>query len=233
MKLEEIKAVIPHPHKEGYPFIIGAFVIALLLYAFDLEFLGTVMLIVGVWVVYFFRDPIRMVPQGEGLIISPADGMVQMIVEAAPPAVLEMGDEPLTRVSIFLNIFNVHINRSPVEGTVTKLYYHPGKFLNASLDKASEENERQLVKVTAPNGKDVGFVQIAGLVARRILCTLHEGQPIAAGERFGLIRFGSRMDVYLPKGVNPQVVVGQVAIAGETIIGDMKTGNATRTGVAI
>lgn len=219
--IDTIKKVIPRPCKEGYPFIGIALVITLVLYATDMDTLGTIFLLLTGWVIYFFRDPDRVTPAQEGLIVSPADGVVSLIVDAVPPPQLDLGDEPLTRVSVFLNVFNVHVNRSPVAGTVSRLYYYPGKFLNAELDKASEENERQMVRVTCPNGKDVGFVQIAGLVARRIVCYLHEGQGISAGERFGLIRFGSRMDVYLPKGVVPLVAVGQLAIAGETIIADM------------
>lgn len=220
--LDTIKDGIPIPCKEGHPFIAIALGITLLFYFIGAPFLGNVMLVVTVWVYYFFRDPDRVTPEGDDLIVSPADGVVQMVTEAVPPAELEMGDEPLTRISVFLNIFNVHVNRVPASGTITRLYYHPGKFLNASLDKASEENERQLAKVACVNGKEIGFVQIAGLVARRIKCNLHEGQGVTGGERFGLIRFGSRMDVFLPKGVVPLVCVGQIAIAGETVLADMK-----------
>lgn len=219
---ETIREAIPVPCKEGYPFIAIALAVTLIFYIADIDFLGHVCLVVTAWVWYFFRDPMRVTPTGDDLVISPADGVVQMITEVVPPAELEMGDEPLTRVSVFLNIFNVHINRVPAAGTISRLYYHPGKFLNASLDKASEENERQLAKVTCVNGKEIGFIQIAGLVARRIKCNLHEGQGVAAGERFGLIRFGSRCDVFLPKGVAPLVCVGQTAIAGETILANMK-----------
>jgi phosphatidylserine decarboxylase len=218
---DTIKEGIPVPCKEGYPFIAIALGITLLLYFVDIDFAGDIMLIVTAWVYYFFRDPQRVTPEGDDLVVSPADGVVQMITEAVPPAELEMGTEPLTRVSVFLNIFNVHVNRVPASGTITRLYYHPGKFLNASLDKASEENERQLAKVTCINGKEIGFVQIAGLIARRIKCNLHEGQGVTGGERFGLIRFGSRMDVFLPKGTTPLVCVGQTATAGETVFADM------------
>lgn len=222
MRMEEIKDVIPHPCKEGIPFIVGAFGLTALFLLLDWDGLATLMFIVAFWVLYFFRDPERVTPAEEGVVVSPADGVVSLITEAVPPSILEMGDEPLTRISVFLNIFNVHVNRSPVAGEVTKLHYHAGQFLNASLDKASEENERQLVKVTTPDGQDIGFIQIAGLVARRIVCKLDEGQEVAAGERFGLIRFGSRMDVFLPKGIAPLVAVGQVAIAGETIFANLK-----------
>lgn len=218
---DTIKEAVPIPCKEGYPFIGIALVVTLLFYIADIDLLGHIFLVITAWVYYFFRDPVRVTPSGDDLIISPADGIIQMITEAVPPAELEMGSEPLTRISVFLNIFNVHINRVPAAGTITRVYYHPGKFFNAALDKASEENERQLAKVTCVNGKEVGFVQIAGLIARRIKCTLHEGQGVVAGERYGLIRFGSRCDVFLPKGVVPHVCVGQTATAGETVFADM------------
>lgn len=218
---DTIKEGIPVPCKEGYPFIAIGAVITLFFYILDWDLIGHIFLVITAWVFYFFRDPIRVTPEGDNLIISPADGTVQMITEAVPPAELEMGSEPLTRISVFLTIFNVHINRVPAAGTITRLYYHPGQFLNAAVEKASEENERQLAKVSCMNGKEVGFVQIAGLIARRIKCTLHEGQGVIAGERFGLIRFGSRLDVFLPKGVVPLVCLGQTAIAGETVLADM------------
>lgn len=219
--LDTITKVIPKPCKEGYPFIAVALIATIAMYIADWDFLGTVMLILTCWVVYFFRDPDRVTPAQENLIVSPADGVVSLIVDAVPPPQLDMGEEPLTRVSVFLNVFNVHVNRVPTAGTISRLYYYPGKFLNAELDKASEENERQMVRVSCPNGQEVGFVQIAGLVARRIVCNLHEGQGVSTGERFGLIRFGSRMDVYLPKGISPLVAVGQLAVAGETVFADM------------
>lgn len=219
--IDTIKDAIPHPCKEGYPFIGIFFAVTVILYIADLDVFGTVALALSIWCVYFFRDPLRITPQNDDLIVSPADGIIHLIKEVVPPSELEMGTEPLTRVSVFLNVFNVHVNRVPAAGTITRLVYHPGKFFNASLDKASDENERQLAKVTCINGKEVGFVQIAGLVARRIVCHLHEGQGVVAGERFGLIRFGSRMDVFLPKGAVPQVIVGQTAVAGETVFADM------------
>lgn len=219
--IDTIKDAIPHPCKEGYPFIGIFFAVTLGLFIADVDMLGMIALALSIWCVYFFRDPLRITPQNDDLIVSPADGIIHLIKEVVPPSELEMGTEPLTRVSVFLNVFNVHVNRVPAAGTITRLVYHPGKFFNASLDKASDENERQLAKVTCINGKEVGFVQIAGLVARRIVCHLHEGQGVVAGERFGLIRFGSRMDVFLPKGVVPQVIVGQTAVAGETVFADM------------
>lgn len=219
--IDTIKDAIPHPCKEGYPFIAAGFGVTLLAFMLDWDFVGTVLLALSVWCVYFFRDPDRATPEGENFIVSPADGIVHLIKEVVPPKELEMGDEPLTRVSVFLNVFNVHVNRVPVGGKVTKLIYHPGKFFNASLDKASDENERQLVKVAMSDGREVGFIQIAGLVARRIVCKLEEEQQVKTGERFGLIRFGSRMDVFLPKGVAPLVAVGQTAVAGETVFANL------------
>ncbi len=222
MILDSIKNGLPKPCKEGYPFIgIGA-VITVLFALVDWDTLALAALGITIWIVYFFRDPERVTPEGGMLVVSPADGMISKITEAVPPAELDMGDEPLTRISVFLNVFNVHINRVPAAGKITALHYHPGKFLNAELDKASEDNERQLCKVTTSNGKDVGFVQIAGFIARRIVCYLQDDQEVKTGERFGLIRFGSRMDVFLPKGIAPLVVEGQIAVGGETIFADMK-----------
>ena len=188
--------------------------------------------ILTAWCAYFFRDPVRHTPIREGLVISPADGIVQMISKAVPPSEVEMPIEALTRISIFMNVFDVHVNRSPVDGQISGLGYRPGAFLNASLDKASEENERQVVKITMADGMEIVLVQIAGLVARRILCWVEREQPIRVGERFGMIRFGSRVDVYLPEGVSPLVVVGQKAVAGETVLADMKSDEAQRKGNA-
>jgi phosphatidylserine decarboxylase len=217
--MDLLKSAIPAIHKEGFIFIIIFLVITLLLSWFS-QTLGVLGLIASIWCVYFFRDPERVVPINDNLIISPADGIVQKIEEVYPPSNLEMSDEPRTRVSIFLNVFNVHVNRVPASGTIKKLYYHSGKFFNASLDKASEFNERQEVLMLMDNGQEIAFSQIAGLIARRIVCDLKEGQHINSGERFGIIRFGSRMDVYLPKGILPLVSVGQTVIGGETVIAD-------------
>ncbi|MBI3453114.1 MAG: phosphatidylserine decarboxylase, partial [Rhodospirillales bacterium] len=186
--------------------------------------------VVSAWVAYFFRDPARVTPVRPGLVISPADGRVQMIVRALPPAELGMGDRPLPRISIFLNVFDVHVNRVPADGVIAVASYRPGKFLNASLDKASEDNERMSVRMTTDDGRDLAFVQIAGLVARRIVCELSAGQKVKAGARFGLIRFGSRADVYLPEGVVPLVIEGQRAIAGETVLADLVSGEPARQG---
>ncbi|PIW27175.1 MAG: phosphatidylserine decarboxylase family protein [Rhodospirillales bacterium CG15_BIG_FIL_POST_REV_8_21_14_020_66_15] len=214
-------------HRAGWPFIALFAAVTIILF-FIAEELGWLGVVLTTWCVYFFRDPDRMTPLGDMLVISPADGAVQMIDRAAPPPELEMGDEERTRVAIFMNVFDVHVNRAPVSGTVTKLAYRPGAFLDASLDKASAENERQSVRIKiagvksrSPRKNEIAVVQIAGLVARRILCELREGDAVSAGERFGLIRFGSRVDVYLPEGCEPLVAVGQTSIAGETVIAEI------------
>ncbi|MGH7186187.1 MAG: phosphatidylserine decarboxylase, partial [Pseudomonadota bacterium] len=194
------------------------------------EPLGWLGAIATAWCAYFFRDPPRVTPSRAGLVISPADGVVQMIQQAVPPAELNMGPRPLPRVSIFMNVFNVHVNRMPADGTVSSLAYHPGKFFNASLDKASEFNERQAIRLRLADGREIVVVQIAGLLARRIRCEARQDQAVRAGERFGLIRFGSRVDVFLPDGVSPLVIEGQAAVAGETVIADLQSGEARRMG---
>lgn len=224
-----LKIVLVPINKAGWPFIV---IFAVLgagmtwLYP-PLAFAG---LVLTLWCVYFFRDPDRYTPVRSGLVISPADGVVQMIDRAAPPEELGMGDEQRTRVAVFMNVFNVHVNRVPVDGKISKIAYRPGKFLNASLDKASEFNERMALKMTTDDGRDVVFVQIAGLVARRILCWCKEGDVMQAGQRFGMIRFGSRVDIYLPQGVEPLVVLGQTAVAGETVIADFNSRETARRG---
>jgi phosphatidylserine decarboxylase len=223
------KSVAIRVHQEGWPFIAGSLVVTLFL-GWLWSPLGWFGLIVTLWMVYFFRDPDRVTPVRPGLIVSPADGEVQMIVPAVPPAELGMGAEPLTRISIFLNIFNVHVNRVPAEGVISAVDYRPGLFVNAALDKASEHNERMSVKMTMTDGADIAFVQIAGLIARRIKCTLKLGQTVRTGERYGLIRFGSRVDVYLPPNTAPLVVVGQLALGGETVLADRTSGEVTRQG---
>lgn len=223
------RSVLVPIHRAGWPFIGIALVAAVglgLLWA-PLFWLG---LLAAAYCAYFFRDPPRVTPTRVGLVIAPADGMVMPIERVVPPPELELGDQPLTRVSIFLNIFNVHINRVPLDGTITALSYRPGKFLNASLDKASEDNERMSLKVTTYDGVDLGFIQIAGLVARRIVCELKVEEPVRAGQVFGLIRFGSRMDVFLPEGVAPLVVPYQTTVAGETVIADLQSDESARQG---
>ncbi len=216
-------------HPAGWPFI-GAFTVATLLLASLAEPLGWLGLLLTAWCTYFFRDPHRMSPVRDGLIVSPADGILQAIETAAAPPELEMGDRPLTRLSVFMNVFNVHVNRVPADGAIVKLAYRPGRFLNASLDKASEDNERQSVRMALSDQREIAFVQIAGLIARRIKCELSESQTVRAGERFGMIRFGSRVDVYLPDGVAPLVVVGQTMIAGETVMADLGYDEPPRLG---
>ncbi len=215
---DSIRKFIPPVHREGYPFIAIAFVIALLLMLLW-QPLGWIGLILTVYVAYFFRDPIRTVPADPNLVLSPADGIVTAVDRAVPPAELGLGLEPRPRISVFLSVFNVHVNRVPVGGTVTRIAYRPGKFLNADLDKASEDNERNSLLVTSGE-RQVAVVQIAGLIARRIVCWAKEGDIIAPGARFGLIRFGSRLDVYLPEGTSVLVSVGQTAVGGETVLGD-------------
>jgi phosphatidylserine decarboxylase len=184
--------------------------------------------VLTVWCALFFRDPVRVTPSREGLVVAPADGRISMIAQATPPAELGLGDVALPRVSIFMSVFNCHVNRSPVAGRIERIAYRPGKFINAELDKASEDNERNSLVISTPQGR-VGVVQIAGLVARRIVSFVREGQTLAAGERFGLIRFGSRLDVYLPEGTRPLVSEGQTAVAGETILADFRLNDAGRT----
>ena len=219
-----LKIVAVPMHKEGRKFvaIFAAITVVLGLIWEPLFWLGCG---ATIWCYYFFRDPVRIIPQKQGLVMSPADGVVSLIQDVVPPDELELGDAPVTRVSVFMNVFNCHVNRAPIGGTFKKIVYHHGKFLNASLDKASEFNERNGLTIETPEGARIGVVQIAGLVARRIVCFVSEEDTIAVGERFGLIRFGSRLDVYLPQGVSPAVVVGTTAVAGETILADLNTPN--------
>jgi phosphatidylserine decarboxylase len=207
-------------HKEGYIFIAIFAIITFLLSSFSSN-LGWMGVIATIWCAYFFRNPERVTPVGDNLVISGADGIVQSIAETAPPAELGLSTDPMIRVSVFLNIFNVHVNRVPISGKILALKYFPGKFFNASLDKASIHNERQSVLMETANKTKVIFVQIAGLIARRIVCDLEEEQEVLAGQRYGIIRFGSRVDVYLPLNTTLEVTVGQTCIGGETIIADL------------
>jgi len=216
-------------HRAGWPFIAGFAAVTLILFIFSIE-LGFLALLLTGWCVYFFRHPSRVTPLGEGLIISPADGIITKIEEAIPPSELQWAKKPLMRISIFLNVFDVHVNRIPVDGSITKIAYHAGKFLNASLDKASDLNERNSILIKTSSGHEILVVQIAGLIARRILCEIHEGQEVSAGETFGIIRFGSRVDLYLPAGILPQVVEGQRMIGGETILADLLSRSPQRQG---
>ena len=212
--------LLPPLHPEGPGFVAVFFVATLVLYWLYTP-LGLVGLALTVWCFFFFRDPDRVTPVRAGLVVSPADGIVQMIGPAAPPPELAMDPTPVTRISVFMSVFDCHVNRAPIGGTVVKEEYTPGKFLNATMDKASADNERQALHIRTADGKDLGVVQIAGLVARRIRCDVRSGQQLVTGQRFGMIRFGSRLDIYLPAGVAPLVCVGQHAVAGETVIADM------------
>jgi len=212
----------PSVHPEGYKFAGIAAIVSLLLFIFVAEWLGWIGVMITIWILAFFRDPVRTTPRSARMIVAPADGLVTMISTVPPPRELvgegALGADPVTRVSIFMSVFDVHINRSPIAGTISRVVYISGKFLNADLDKASEENERQHILVEDKDGMRIGFTQIAGLVARRIVPFVKPGDIIAAGQRVGLIRFGSRVDVYLPAGTAPSVLLGQRTIAGETVL---------------
>ncbi|MEQ9519667.1 MAG: phosphatidylserine decarboxylase [Parvibaculum sp.] len=225
--MDVLTSVLVPIHKEGHKFIL-IFAAITLVFFLLWEPLGWIGVLLTAWCVYFFRDPDRLTPTREGLIIAPADGIVSLITEAAPPPELGLGDAVRPRVSIFMNVFNCHVNRSPVNGTVTRTAYRPGLFLNADLDKASDDNERHSMVIDAADGKSYVVVQIAGLVARRIVNETKDGDALQAGERFGLIRFGSRVDVYLEPGEAPLVSVGQTTIAGETVLADAKASESAR-----
>ena len=217
-------------HREGWRFVAMAAAVTLILYWFDLDFLALLALVVTLWCAYFFRDPDRVTPLRAGLVISPADGRISAIESIVPPPELDLMREPVTRISVFMNVFDVHINRSPVDARIAHIAYVPGKFLSADLDKASADNERQAFTLELDDGRKLGVVQIAGLVARRIVKFVNDGDMLKAGERFGLIRFGSRVDVYLPAGVNALVMVGQRSVAGETVFADLSSNEDERAG---
>lgn len=221
--------ILPPIHPEGWRFV-GVFAAVTVLMWMLFKPVGVVCLALTVWCYFFFRDPRRAVPAGDTLVLSPADGIVSAIAEVVPPKELEIGEEPMTRISIFMSVFSVHVNRAPMAGKITKMFYRPGAFVDVSLDKESENNERQELAMETVTGQKIAFVQIAGLIARRILTFVKEGDQLKAGERFGLIRFGSRLDVYLPKGVAPLVLEGQTAVAGETILADMAVSGSARKG---
>jgi phosphatidylserine decarboxylase len=225
--LASIRSQLAPVHREGLPFI-GIFALASLFLFWLWSPLGWLGTVATVWCVYFFRDPVRVTPIREGIVVSPADGRVSRIANAVPPKELALGERALPRVSIFMSVFDCHVNRSPVTGRIERVVYHEGAFLNADLDKASENNERNSLVISVDRNR-IGVVQIAGLVARRIVCFVREGASVGAGERIGMIRFGSRLDVYLPEGVRPLVAEGQTAIAGETIIADLKAGDSQRS----
>jgi phosphatidylserine decarboxylase len=224
--LESVRRILVPIHKEGYPFVLIAAVLAFLLGSLWSP-LGWIGAMITAWICYFFRDPPRVTPVRDGLVVSPADGRISLITTAVPPAELDLPQEPMRRVSVFMNVFDCHVNRAPVSGKITQIVYTPGLFLNAELDKASEDNERSALVLDA-DGTRIGVVQIAGLVARRIVSFVKEGDTLGAGERFGLIRFGSRVDVFLPLDTQVLVGPGQVAVAGETVLADLRAKEPAR-----
>jgi phosphatidylserine decarboxylase len=214
-------------HSEGYKFLaIGAGVSLLLFWLWPPA--AWLAVLVTAWIAYFFRDPPRVTPLRDGLIVAPGDGRISAIERVRPPPELGLGDAPRVRISIFLSVFDVHVNRAPVAGRIVRSVYVPGSFLNASLDKASDDNERRALVITTGSGVEIGVVQIAGLIARRIVTFAGEGDSVGIGERFGLIRFGSRVDLYLPPGHGPLVAVGQRAVGGETVFADLKSNEVER-----
>ena len=224
-----LKSVLPPINRAGWPFI-AMFAAVSLVAAWFSEPLGWAGAVLTLWCAYFFRDPARVTPVRAGLVISPADGVIQSVGPAEAPVELKMEGQALNRISVFMNVFDVHVNRMPLAGQIEDVQYRHGKFFNASLDKASEHNERQSIRLKTEGGEAIGVVQIAGLVARRIKCDVKPGQDMRAGERFGLIRFGSRVDVYLPQSVPALVAIGQRAIAGETVIADIHAQEEPRQG---
>lgn len=225
MKMRDTFIKPMHPEGRKFVGIFAAITVALF---FVWSVLGWIGVGLTIWCYYFFRDPARATPTRDGLIVSPADGIVSLIEKAVPPVELGMADMPLTRVSVFMSVFNCHVNRAPVAGRISAIAYRPGKFFNASLDKASADNERNSLCITMADGRQIAVVQIAGLVARRIVCFSKTDDTLRTGERFGLIRFGSRLDVYLPDGVEPLVNLGQTMIAGESILADLSSSETAR-----
>ena len=218
-------------HPDGFKFVVAGVVATLLLFLLWAP-AGWIGAIATLWIVYFFRDPWRVTPTRPGLLISPADGIVVSIGSATPPQELAMGDMAIVRIGIFLNIFDVHVTRAPVGGRIAAMRYTKGRFVNASLDKASEQNERLAIRIAPPEGPDIAFVLIAGLVARRIVCNLYDGQQVATGQRVGIIRFGSRVDIYCPPPYVPMVVAGQRMVGGETVLADRLAEEPPRQGIA-
>ena len=225
--IDTITDSIAPVHSDGYKFLaIGAGVTLLLFLLWPP--LAWIAALVTAWIAYFFRDPARVTPLREGLVVAPGDGRVSAIERVRPPMELGLGEAERLRISIFLSVFDVHINRAPVAGRISRSIYVPGSFLNAALDKASEENERRSLVITTAGGTEIAVVQIAGLIARRIVTFLNEGDSVGAGQRFGLIRFGSRVDLYLPPGRGTLVSVGQRAVGGETVLADLKSDEPER-----
>jgi len=226
--IDSIRSQFVPIHPQGYPFI-GGFALASIVLLWLWPPLGWLATLATLWCAYFFRDPPRTTPVREGLVVAPADGRISRIADAVAPAELGFGDRPLPRVSIFMSVFDCHINRSPVSGRIERIVYRAGKFLSADLDKASEDNERNDFVIATAGGVRLAVIQIAGLVARRIVPFAGEGAAVAAGQRIGMIRFGSRVDVYLPEGTQPLVAEGQTALAGETVLADLRAADAGRT----
>jgi phosphatidylserine decarboxylase len=225
--INSIRSQLAPIHPQGYPFI-GGFALGALVLFWLWPPLGWLATVATLWCVYFFRDPQRVTPAREGIVVAPADGRISRIVSAVPPPELNFGTAPLLRISIFMSVFDCHVNRSPVAGRVERMVYRAGAFVSADLDKASESNERNAFVISASNGPRIIVVQIAGLVARRIVPFVREGDAVAAGQRIGMIRFGSRVDVYLPEGTTPLVGEGQTATAGETVLADLRASQTNR-----
>jgi phosphatidylserine decarboxylase len=218
--VDTFRLVVAPPHRAGWPFIVGG----VLLFVVGLIFarwLSWLAFLFTLFCLYFFRDPERVAPGRAEALVAPADGTVVSVIPAVPPAELGLGPVPRWRIGIFLSVLDVHVNRVPADGTVTRIAYRHGAFVNAALDKASERNERNAIAIRLPGGQEIAVVQIAGLIARRIVCGLREGDPVRAGDRFGMIRFGSRTDLYLPEGVRPLVAIGQTMIGGETVVAEL------------
>ena len=220
-----VKWRFPSVHPEGRKYVVGAAAITALAFLLHVHVLNWILVGLTIWIATFFRDPLRTTPHDDKLIIAPADGLITMIARVGPPLEIRgndgLSDGEYTRVSIFMSVFDVHINRAPITGRIRRIAYVPGKFVNADLDKASEDNERQHFLIEGVGGLKIGMTQIAGLVARRILAFVREGDDVEAGQRIGLIRFGSRVDVYLPAGTSPKVLLGQRTIAGETVLAEV------------
>jgi phosphatidylserine decarboxylase len=224
---DSIRKQLAPVHPEGYPFV-GGFALASLVLFWLWAPLGWLATLLTLWCAYFFRDPARVTPVRDGIVVAPADGRISQIINAVPPMELGLGDRVMLRISIFMSVFDCHVNRSPVAGRIERIVYRAGKFLSADLDKASEDNERNALVIATGSGERLAVIQIAGLVARRIVCFTREGETVGAGERIGMIRFGSRVDVYLPEGARALVAEGQTAIAGETVLADLKASEAGR-----
>ncbi|MGA8383148.1 MAG: phosphatidylserine decarboxylase [Stellaceae bacterium] len=226
-----LRRVLAPLHPDGFKFVLAAAVATLLLFLLWAP-AGWLAAVVTLWMAYFFRDPWRVTPLREGLLVSPADGIVISVAPARPPPELDMGEADFVRIGIFLNIFDVHVTRAPIAGRVVALRYAKGRFVNASREQASLSNERMAIRLAPPEGPEIAYVQVAGLVARRIVCDLREGQRVAAGQRMGIIRFGSRVDVYCPPPYVPMVAAGQRMIGGETILADRLAQEPPRQGIA-